>query len=281
MVFVGLDDEANPGCGGIFRAPLAADPPLTTLVAIGSVVPGAPDATFTRLGEGLSYDGRYVGFWGAWGDATRTVRLDCPAEGNRDRVDYCNHTGRFAGGLGDPRSVCDGVGPCYQEAEVPVDQGIFVHDVRTGQTRPVAVTGGAIEDLVYWGYSGRVPGASGSEGDDGGHDEGDDGEAVRWRSSSYLAVSSSGGTVRTAFKAKSGAVDGIYLSRRPGQMPLIRVVDTTMAGLDLDPEAPAGSTITAVGLEREGFRGRFLVVGARMGDEGTEDAAAGIYLTTP
>ena len=47
-------------------------------------------ATFNGLGEGGAFDGRYVGFWGAWGTETRTVRLYCPTEGNKDRIAYCN-----------------------------------------------------------------------------------------------------------------------------------------------------------------------------------------------
>ena len=49
----------------------------------------------------------------------------------------------------------------------------------------------------------------------------------------------------------------------------------------MDPEAPAGSKITELGLEREGLRGDWLVVNAKMGIEGgtEEDGMAGIYLT--
>ena len=49
----------------------------------------------------------------------------------------------------------------------------------------------------------------------------------------------------------------------------------------VDPEAPPGSTITEVGLEREGLRGDWLVVSAKMGIEGgtEDDGMAGIYLT--
>ena len=55
-------------------------------------------------------DGRHVGFWGARGNQTRTVRLYCPTEGNQDRVAYCNQklvcadTGAV---VGDPNSICD------------------------------------------------------------------------------------------------------------------------------------------------------------------------------
>ena len=39
---------------------------------IGSQVPGeAAGVTLTKFGEGLSFDGRYVGFWGSWGSESR------------------------------------------------------------------------------------------------------------------------------------------------------------------------------------------------------------------
>ena len=95
MVFVGFDDEDDPTCGGVYRAPLSPSRELTTLVGLEDKVPGQGNETFTLLGEGLSYDGRFVGFWGAWGAATKTVRLYCPEEGNRDRRDFCNNVGEF------------------------------------------------------------------------------------------------------------------------------------------------------------------------------------------
>ena len=44
---------------------------------------------------------------------------------------------------------------------------------------------------------------------------------------------------------------------------------------------PAGSTITELGIEREGLRGDWLTINAKMGIEGgtEEDGLAGIYLT--
>ncbi|HYQ72737.1 MAG TPA: hypothetical protein VET88_12515, partial [Gammaproteobacteria bacterium] len=125
MVFVGFDNEDDPTCGGIYRAPLAQPPGFTTLVGLEDKVPGQGNETFTRLGEGLSYDGRFVGLWGAWGEATRTVRLYCPEEGNRDRRFFCNRTpdpqtGEIpGGGVGDTNSICnDATGNrlpvCYQ-----------------------------------------------------------------------------------------------------------------------------------------------------------------------
>ena len=96
VVFAGFDNEESPTLGGIYLAPLTqypsgGQPDLTTLVSIGGRVPGeGVNSTFNGLGEGGAFDGRYVGFWGAWGSETRTVRLYCPTEGNKDRIAYCN-----------------------------------------------------------------------------------------------------------------------------------------------------------------------------------------------
>ena len=287
MVFVGLDNEAEPSCGGIYQAPLTQPTELNTLVALGSAVPGEPAATFSRLGEGLSYDGRFVGYWGAWGIDTRTIRLYCPEEGNQDRINFCNNTGDFAPDQGDQNSICndmtDNSDSCYQETEVPVNQGIFVYDVEASRAYRVASTGGDYDDFVYWVYSGMVPGTG--EGDD------EDGEPARWRSSAFVALSGRGAGARVAFKARTGELDetnvyvdpldGIYLGRKPGNSPVMTVLDTNMDGQDLDPEAPAGLSIAELGIERDGFRGRWLAVSARMGEEDgeEEDSMAGIYIT--
>jgi hypothetical protein len=68
-VFAGFDNEHDPSLGGIYLAPLEFQPRLTTLVGIGERVPGATGkAAFNDLGEAVSFDGRHVGFWGAWGE---------------------------------------------------------------------------------------------------------------------------------------------------------------------------------------------------------------------
>ncbi|MGE5667915.1 MAG: hypothetical protein ACM338_06950, partial [Betaproteobacteria bacterium] len=302
-VFAGFDNEDAPTMGGIYLAPLTgSSPPLTTLVSIGSQVPGAPKgSTFNRLGEGVSFDGRFVAFWGAWGTAMKTVRLYCPKEGNKDRIAYCNQalvvdsvTHEL---IGDPGSVCNDTSDpnygvaCYQEREVPVHQGFFVYDTRTRQTRVVAVTGSGYDDFVYWNYSGMVPGMA-----EGG--EGDDGEPARWRSASFVAVSGmadgslTDATFDAAFKARTASldpvtnvyvkpVDGIYLRKGPGQSPVATLVVTGMDGALIDPEAvdDLGNSllVTEMGLERDGFRGNSLVVNVTMGSE--ETGWAGVYLT--
>ncbi len=303
VVFAGFDNEDAPTLGGIYLAPLAETPPLRTLVAIGQRVPGeGRRSTFNNLGEGGAFDGRYVAFWGAWGAQTRTVRLYCPTEGNRDRIAYCNRalvcadTGET---IGDPNSTCDQTG-CWQERQVPVNQGIFVHDTAPrGGTRTVAKTGARFDEFLFWNYSGRVPCVGGGHSEEGGED---DGEAARWRSSAFVAVSGQA----TAFKAvarggqpggcgscHSGGVGsapptpshgqpiGIYLNRQPGQS-IVTVLDTRTDGQALDPEAPAGSIVTELGIEREGLRGNWIAVSAKMavGDGSEEDGMAGVYITT-
>jgi len=304
MVFVGFDNEDDPTCGGVYLAPLAPSPELTTLVGLETSVPGQGNETFTQLGEGLSYDGRFVGFWGAWGE-TKTVRLYCPAEGNRDRRDYCNNVGEFdpdtGTSPGDPNSICDDVTDpkypdvCYQEKEVPVNQGIFVYDTTgNGKLRLVARTGvdADFDDFVFWNYSGAPPGAGESEGE---------AEPPRWRSSAFQAVSQrAGATFRIAFLARNGdidannlyvnPVDGIYLGEVLGASSptLTTLVQTGMDGTFLDPEAvwdddedpttpDVPLPIASLALEREAFRAGWLAITASMGVE--EAGWAGIYLT--
>jgi len=308
MVFVGFDNEEAPTCGGVYRAPLSQPPTLTTLVGLETRVPGQGNQTFTQLGEGLSYDGRFVGFWGAWGEVTKTVRLYCPEEGNRVRRDFCNNVGEFdpenGTSEGDPNSICDDeTDPrypdvCYQEKEVPVNQGIFVYDTAAAtprlRLRLLARTGsgGEFDDFVYWNYSGAPPGAGESEGD---------AEPPRFRSSAFVAVSQrAGATSQTAFLARTGMldadnvyidpVDGIYLAEQLGASDpnLTALLETGMPGtvLDLDAvwdddEDPTTPTvplpIASLALERDAFRGGLLAITASMGVE--EAGWAGIYLT--
>jgi hypothetical protein len=284
VVFAGFDDEADPNKGGIYMAPLQYMPRLTTLVSIGERVPGDTGrGRFNALGEGIAFDGRYVGFWGAWGNDTRSLRHYCPTEGNKDRIAYCNRelvcrdTGET---MGDPNTVCDDTG-CYQEHDVPINQGIFVHDTRTKRTHLVARTGEDFDDFLFWNYSGKAPcmGSGHGHAEEGGED---DGESVRWRSSAYLAVSTGiSATFRSAFKSRKADVVGIYLRAGPGRSPFLTIADTTMDGQSLDPEAPVDSRIVEVGVEREGLRGHWLAISAKMGIEGgeEEDDMAGIYIT--
>jgi len=296
-VFAGFDDEESPTLGGIYLAPLRFQPPLTALVSIGDRVPGGSSKDrFNAFGEGIAFDGRYVGFWGSWGKKVRTLRLYCPQEGNKDRIDYCNQALSCADSgqtIGDPGSVCDdeddpnfGV-RCYTEKTVPLKQGFFVHDTRTKYTQLVAQAGERFADFLFWNYSGKTPCAGSGHSEEGGED---DGESVRWRSSAFVAVSAGvGATYNVAFKARTAdfdgiayvdTIDGIYFSSGPGRTPITTVVDTTMPGQSLDPEAPPDSIVSEAGIEREGLRGRWLAINASMGIEGAEEeeGMAGIYI---
>jgi len=295
VVFAGFDNEDAPTLGGIYLAALEPQPQLDTLVSIGGRVPGeSRNDTFNGLGEGGAFDGRFVGFWGAWGEETKTVRLYCPTEGNRDRIDYCNQNLVCEGEtVGAPDITCDNTG-CFQDKEVPVNQGIFVHDIDTNSTRTVAKTGAPFDEFLFWNYSGKTPCVGSGHSEEGAED---DGEPARWRSSAFVAVSGGvGATFRAAFKARTGElidpgvyvdpVDGIYLRKGPGNGQAVEtVLDTTMDGQHVDPEAPAGSIITELGIEREGLRGDWLTVNASMGiEDGTEedteeDGMSGIYVT--
>jgi hypothetical protein len=256
-VFAGFDNEEYPTLGGIYLAELVEMPELAELVSIGDWVPGEnPQARFSRLGEGVAFDGRYVAFWGAWGPASRTIRLHCPTEGNRDRIAFC-------------LTQCPEPAGCA--TKLPVRQGIFLHDTLMDETHAVAKAPNNFEDFVFWNFSGRVPGIGG--GDEGGED---DGEPARWRSSAFIAVSGTS----TAFKAVTGNRVGVYLSEGPGEAP-VTVLDNRTESWLLDDDAPLGSTVVEVGLEREGLRGDWLAVSAKMAVEGgtEEDGMAGVYIT--
>jgi hypothetical protein len=269
-VFAGFDNEEKPTLGGIYLAPLTGTQPrLTTLVSIGQQVPGEKRKTyFNRLGEGVSFDGRLIAFWGAWGTETKTLVLQCPTEGNKDRRAYCNEQ--------------------YPEGatvQVPVHQGIFVADIRTRQIQVIAKTPTDYDNFLYWNFSGHVPGSM----------EEADGEPARWRNAAFVAVSGrvagTGASFHVAFKARTGdvvsgiyvnPVDGIYLAQGPGRSQIVTVVETGMDGTLLDPEAidadtGAGLPVTEMGIERDGLRSDTLVINASMGSE--ETGWAGIYLT--
>jgi hypothetical protein len=242
-------------------------------VKIGDRVPGEKKGTvFNRLGEGVSFDGRFVAFWGAWGSEFTTLVLQCVNEGNKGRVVYCKQ--QYPNGF---------------TTTVPVHQGIFVHDTVAHETFVVAKAPSDFTDFVYWNFSGLVPGTGESD---------DAGEPARWRSATFVAVSGlvngslKDPTFHAAFKARTGhvvngayvnPVDGIYLRKGPSDSPIQTVVKTGMDGTLIDPEAVDPLTaavlpVTAMGLERDGFRGNSLAVNVSMGTE--EAGWAGIYLTT-
>jgi len=242
--------------GGIYRAALSPDPALVAVVLIGQQVPGEKLGTgFTRIGEALSFDGRWVAFWAAWGSETWQKTLLCPTDGNADIVEACNeqHPDGFV-------------------VDVPVSQGFFVADAWSGEVHAVAKAGEGLDDLVYWNFSGSPPGA-------GGGDEGGDQEPPRWRSASFIAVAGVGpGTFQTVFKGRSSDQDLLFRAVGPGGV-VESFVGTGTPGTEVDPQAPAGSSIVSIGIERDGLRGGALAMTASMLDEVTGESWAGIYVT--
>ncbi|HSC95339.1 MAG TPA: hypothetical protein VLC73_10240 [Burkholderiales bacterium] len=266
IVFTGLDIEEAPTMGGIYVAPLADRPGLTAVALIGDPVPdrsGVPlvGAYFTKFGEGLAYDGRYVAYWGAWGAETRDLVLTCPADGNQDLIAYCLQTH-----------------PQGFTAQSPVNQGIFLHDTVTQKTLMVARSGAgeAFQDFLYWVFSGRPPGTG--SGDDS------DGEPPRWRSSAFAAVDGSrgvlfkgsrspapGGTVPSSGIYGAGYISGALTDF----VPAIEVGDLVAK---LDASAPADSTVLSVGIEREAFRNGWMTLTVSTINPAGE-SWAGIYAT--
>ncbi|MCO6509816.1 MAG: hypothetical protein J5I65_03415 [Aridibacter famidurans] len=271
VVFLGLDNELDPHAGGIYIAELKDGAPFEAIVEIGSPPPGLEGTVpeLTRLGEGLSFDGRYVAFWGAWGNEMRNLRLNCPADGNPDIVAYCRG--------GDTRSRYDEEYDIwYQMQQVPANQGIFIYDVLARQTYLVADNLNGFADFQFWVYSGKVPGTGG--GDD------IDAEPPRWRSSAFAAVSESNVVfkARTAVQGKDGTyfapIDGIYMKDPVNGKPMRIVAETGMDGALFDAALTPGTMpVTELGIERDGYRGRRLAINLAMGNE--EAGWGGIYFT--
>lgn len=282
-VFAGYDNEWTPTKGGIYRARLGNKPiVLETVVQVGDPVPETDGKTFDRFGEAISVssNGRHVLFWGGW-DGEQPVTLLCPAEGNAAMREACAQA---------PNAET-----------VPVSQGFFLHDMQSETTTVIARTGDVvygrdgeedphqIKDFVYWNFSGRVPG----KGHEGEPDPEETLELARWRSTSFGAVSGSGAPGMVAIKARF--VDGgdALLLRNvkpsgPGELKLL--LRTGDEGAMVDCQAPAGAVISALGVERDGFRGNWLAVNVSMlvpsvavtasagGEESEEETGwAGIY----
>ena len=261
VVFLGLDNEEAPTAGGIYLAPLEPLPELTALVRIGDPVPGevTGTATFNRLGEALSFDGRWLAFWGAWGEETFVRTLTCPTDGQEEVIAICN------------KQYPDGF-----DVEIPVNQGIFALDLQSGEFLPIAKTGvKGVQDFLYWVFSGS-PG-TGGEGH-GGEGLEDKGEGPRWRSSAFLAIDGfAEGAFRAAFKASIDGTDAILT--RVGPAPLGEPVLIAVGGgaEAIDPDAPEGSVITALGIERDSVRADRIIVTASMESTTTKEPWAGQY----
>lgn len=242
VYFTGLEIEEAPTLGGIYRAPIASTPTLQVVAGIGGQVPGeAPGVAFNRFGEALSLNssGTRALFWAAWGTETFQKTLICPTDGNPAIIAYCNeqHPNGFV-------------------VQVPVNQGLFVFDQATQALHPIAKTGAeGLTDMVFWGFSGRAPGAGGSI------EPGE--ELARWRSATFAALNApTPETLQVVFKSERGDTNGLYL--REGlvqQFPLTTVAEVgTTSGTAIDPQAPAESLVSAVGIERDGFRNHRLAI---------------------
>lgn len=258
IVFTGLDNEDTPTAGGIYRATVGQSG-LSTLVSIGETVPGVTNAGGTalnRLGEGLSFDGRYVSFWGAWGSETRTVTLTCAADGNKDVLAAC---------LAQSDKDANGVPTGQTQREVPLHQGIFLKDTLTGKLQLVAETGDHYEDFLFWNFSGNT-------GQGGGEDSEIE-EGARWRSTAFIAADGA----KVVFKATEPltGVFGLYLDLSDLLDPYA-LLTSAMFGNVLDSMAQ-NLPIVALSLERDSFRNGWLAVSASMAD--AENGWAGVYLT--
>ena len=257
-VFTGWDNEDNPTVGGIYLADLTPNPALTTVASIGEAVPGQGGATFSNFGEGLSFDGRYVGFWGSWGGVTSGPTLTCPTDGNADLIAYC-------------LAHDNGYTPL-----VPVHQGVFVYDTTTDTLTTVATDDSRFSSFQYWVYSGAPPGVGSGDATM---------EPPRWRVSAFVAVSGLSGTsgYQVAFKATTtDGVDGIYVGQGPTSPRLLAAVRTGDAGsgVGFDSTAPTGEVVTSLGLERDGLRNGHLAINAAMLDPTTAAGWGGVYVTS-
>ncbi|MGA8010436.1 MAG: hypothetical protein WCA24_13720 [Thiomonas sp.] len=302
VVFTGLDIEDAPTAGGIYVAPIANAPTLTPVVEIGkTLVPDAAGAplpvpsgttapTFTLVGEGLAFDGRYVTFWGAWGtgplDPTtgngpgmRPVTLTCPTDGNKDLQAACQ------------TQSTNGQMTKYE----PNNQGIFIADTQTRKVWMVAdaeqgsSTPSQFQDFLYWVFSG-APATTGSSSSNSGSTGPTDAEPPRWRSSAFAAVDGKlgvifKGSLNPAYVAPAAGAStpasgiyGVNFAPGTGVGPVFKVIALGDDMSILDPAAPAGSYVSSVGIEREGLRGGWLTLTASSLNAQSE-GWAGIYAT--
>lgn len=60
--------------------------------------------------------------------------------------------------------------------------------------------------------------------------------------------------------------------------PFVKVAELGASGTAIDPLAPAGSVVTALGIERDGFREGCLAITASMLEPVTSTGWAGVYV---
>jgi hypothetical protein len=260
MVFTGLDNEDAPTAGGIFMAPLTDSPTLTTVAGFNTVVPNNGATTLSAFGEGLSFDGRYVGFWGGWGTDTFDKQVQCATDGNAIVRQAC---------LDQDNSGIAGDG--NYTFKVQKNQGIFLADTELNKLYLVAQTGTMFDDFLNWNFSGNA-------GQGGGDADGtEDLEGARWRSSAFLAIDGND----VVFKALTGGTSGLYGALGVSDLfsydDIFTIVETGMDGSVLDPNA-AGMNIVSLGIERDGFRNGNLAIAASMAN--ADAGWAGIYVSS-
>lgn len=261
--FLGVDVEEAPTVGGLYLSHLDGDPEaLTPLVGIGGLVDTVGPGGLRQIGEALSLQGRSVAYWGAWGEETFQQQVRCSSDGNQALLAYCREQSPNGDGV--------------YLMQVPVHQGLFITDVDSLATRLVAQTGDQFDTFLNWNYSGRPPGVGESEEPDS------ELELARWRSSAFVALEDrwlafKGEQLAPVADAVMAQVqDGIYLADlQQRDAALLTLLETGQDGGLLDPQA-SGLAITALGLERDGFRLGRLAFVASMANE--ESSWAGIYV---
>ncbi len=261
VVFTGLDNEAAPTAGGIFAANLdgTSHPALTTVAGFNTVVPSHKNdsipPTLSAFGEGLSFDGRYVGFWGAW-DTTDTYsqNLICPTDDNGGIISQCTNT----------------------TVQIPVHQGLFLADLSTNGLYMIAETGSLYKNFQFWSFSG-APSGSGDTGQ----------EPARWRSSSFLAISGDNAIFKAVHTGPNGSdgATGLYGGFGVTDPSYIlndstfTLLETGMDGGLIDPSLQGkGFQISSLGIERDGFRNGQIAINAGMTNSLTAATWGGIYV---
>ena len=261
---IGLDkpivwtSTQNPTWGAVSKMHLTKNAYFPSYVKLGYKVPGVSGAAyFTRFGDTVSWNGRYILFWGSWGTAFKPVKMVCPTEGDPEAIQSCNAKYQTT-----PTPVM----------QVPVNQAIVIFDDRPKTSRLIDRTNGTGDDFVFWKYSSADQ---------------------TWHPSIQLALDSEANSLPSpqtwvAFKMRKGVIgpadglwssfsDHIYLTVGLNAKTDLLATGTT-DGIVLDPKA-TGMKVVELELEREGLRNKILGVQARMQNLAGSGGLAGIYLS--
>lgn len=252
MVFTGLDNEQAPTAGGIFLADLKPNATLTTVAGFNTVVPKNGSNTLSAFGEGLSFDGRYVGFWGGWGTDTFKKTVFCPTDGNTGLLEACNNSSAGNG---------------QYQFDILKNQGIFLADTWSSKLYLVAQTGDMFDDFLFWTFSGKPPGT--------GPEESEDAEEPRWRSSAFVAIDGNDVVFKALNKSDETGLYARFDVDALDSMDPFALLETGWDGGLIDPMAK-GLPIATLGIERDGFRNGRIAINVSMTDG--EASMAGIYV---